>query len=120
MNRAKSEMERLSDLLDESIEQLQVFAQNVASAEHAYRQSKARAWGHVCKTHEDGSKKLAAEIDAEIDGLTADLRYARDLADWSRQACLEAVRSRRQQLSAWQSWVAAERAEAEFVRTGQR
>jgi hypothetical protein len=62
-------------------------------------------------------KRLAAEIEAEVDELTADLRFARDRADYLRQVALEAVRSRRQQLSAWQSWVAAERAEAEFVRT---
>jgi prephenate dehydrogenase len=104
-------------LLEEAVQDLRSFSEQLASAEHSYRNSKAKAWGHVTKTNEDGSKRLASEIEADVNALTSDLRYMRDLADGNRQACLESVRSRRQQLSALQSWMAAERAEAEFART---
>jgi|LakMenEpi03Aug12_release.lakeMendotaPanAssembly.Ray.scaffolds.fasta_scaffold01756_25 hypothetical protein len=117
MNQNGEEMRRLSSLIDDALEELKRFAVDLAESENRYRHSRSKAWGMVSKTTDDGVKRLAAEIEAEVDELTADLRFARDRADYLRQVALEAVRSRRQQLSAWQSWVAAERAEAEFVRT---
>lgn len=117
MNQNGEEMHRLSSLIDDALEELKRFAVDLAESENRYRHSRSKAWGMVSKTTDDGAKRLAAEIEAEVDELTADLRFARDRADYLRQVALEAVRSRRQQLSAWQSWVAAERAEAEFVRT---
>lgn len=117
MKDSTTEMLRLSRLLDEALDELRSQSQEAAKSEHGYRLSRAKAWLHIDKQH-DGQKRLAAEIEADVDALTADLRYQRDLADGLRQAALEAVRSRRQQLSAWQSWMAADRAEAEFARTG--
>lgn len=117
MLQAKQEMQRLSALVDEAVEELKTYVSDLAASEHAYRQSKARAWVHVSKVDSEGAKKFAGEIEAEIDGLIADLKYQRDYADGMRQSALESLRSRRQQLSAWQSWAAMERAEAEFART---
>ena len=118
MRVAGDEMQRLSASLDESLDELKAYAMALAEAEHSYRQSKARAWRFVDKVTKDGVKRLAAEIEADVDEMTSDLRFLRDQAEGMRQTALEVVRSRRQQLSAWQSWAALERAEAEFVRTG--
>jgi hypothetical protein len=52
--------------------------------------------------------------------LVGDLRHRRDLADGQRLAALEACRSRRTQLSALQSLLAAHKSEADFARTGPR
>jgi prephenate dehydrogenase len=117
MTDSTAEMIRLSRLIDEALDELRTQAVKVAEMEHSYRYSRARAWSMVERTDRNGVKRLAAEIEADVDGITADLRMYRDQAEALRQAALEAVRSRRQQLSAWQSWMAADRAEAEFART---
>ena len=105
------ELRRLSRLIDKGLEALRDQATEFARCEQAYRQAKATAWIEAPEGTVDAKK-------AWVEGRTSDARYARDLADGLRQAALEAVRSRRGQLSAWQSWMAAERAEAEFARTG--
>lgn len=111
-----TEMLRLSRLIDQGIDELRQASQQLAEMEHAYRYAKAQAWTAVDKT-KDGAKRLAAEIEADVDALSADHRYHRDLAEANRQTALESIRSRRQQLSAWQSWMAADRVEAELART---
>lgn len=114
---AKEEMERLANEIDAAITELRACVERLARSEHTYRFSKAKAWAMTDRVNPDGSRRLAAEIECSIDEMTADLRYERDLAEGLRQVALEAVRSKRQQLSAWQTWLAADRAEAEFVRT---
>jgi hypothetical protein len=118
MNETIEEMKRLSASLDEGLDLLRQHALELAEAEHAYRRSKAKAWVIVSREGKNGAKRLAAEVEAEVDEMTCGLRFKRDQAEAVRQAALEMVRSRRQQISAWQSWAALERAEAEFVRTG--
>lgn len=105
------EMARLSRLLDGGLAMLREQAVALADAEATYRRAKARAWVEA----PDGT---AAAKAAYVDGITADLRRERDIADGVRLAALEAVRSRRTQVSALQSLLAAHRAEAEFARTG--
>lgn len=56
--------------------------------------------------------------EAWVDAESADLRLTRDLAEAEKLAALEALRSRRQQLSSIQTIVNAERVEAEFARVG--
>jgi hypothetical protein len=108
---ATDDMRRLFDLIDAGLKAVRDQATEFAEAEAAYRKAKAQAW-------------LAApagtvpEREAFVNGNTADQRQRRDLADGMRQAALEAVRSRRGQVSALQSLLNAQRAEAEFVRTG--
>jgi hypothetical protein len=104
------EMARLSRLLDQGLAALRDQARELAEAEREYRRAKAQAW----VTAPEGT---VPQREAFVNGVTADLRYVRDLADGMRSAALEAVRSRRTQVSALQSLLAAHRAEAEFDRT---
>jgi hypothetical protein len=105
------ELMRLTLLLDNGLAELRKQSVALADAEHDYRAGKARAWA-------ESPAGTVPEREAWVNGATAGLRHARDLAEVTRQAALEAVRSRRTQISALQSWMAAERAEAEFARTG--
>lgn len=124
MNTAEAfaEANRLSRLIDAAIEGLKNTSVEFARAEADYRKAKAEGWVR-CPNDEAGVKSgerewTAARREAWVDADTADLRYKRDLADGMRQAALEAVRSRRAQLSALQTFLNAEKAEAEFARTG--
>lgn len=105
------DMARLSRLLDQGLAALRDQARELAEAEKDYRHAKAQAW----LVAPEGT---VPEREAWVNGQTADLRYRRDLADGLRSAALEAVRSRRAQVSAKQSELAAYRAEAEFAMTG--
>lgn len=107
-----AEAVRLSALLDKGVQALREAAVAYAEAEHAYREAKAVAYLTTVGT--------VAEREAQAYGLVGDKRRARDLADATRLAALEAVRSRRTQLSALQSLLAAHRSEADFARTGSR
>lgn len=114
---AADEVMRLSGLLDQGLDYLKTQTRAYATAEKEYRKGKAQAWVKTA-VQTEGRKMLAAEREDMIDAETADLREARDLADGMRQAALEAVRSRRAQISALQTLMNGYRAEAEFVRTG--
>lgn len=107
---ATREAARLSHLLDAALTMLKDQIRLYAEAERDYRKAKAAAWVNT-----EGTAK---EREAVVDGQTAELRYQRDIADHMRQACLEAIRSRRAQVSALQSLLAAHREEAAFARTG--
>ena len=110
---AAEEMRRLSSLPDKGLAALRDTATDLASAEHAYRKARARAWVEL-----DRTDTTAKEKEDQVNAATADARLGRDTAEGLRQAALEAVRSRRTQISALQSLLAADRAEAEFARTG--
>jgi predicted negative regulator of RcsB-dependent stress response len=107
-----AEAHRLSGLLDRGVQALREAAVAYAEAEHAYRRAKAEAYLTTAGT--------VAEREAQTYGVVGSLRRDRDLADASRLSALEAVRSRRTQLSALQSLLAAHRSEADFARTGPR
>lgn len=107
----RQEMVRLSRLIDAGVTELREASSRLAQAEFDYRKGKAIAWAES----PDG---IADYRRAWVDAETADLRQARDEAEGDRSTAIEALRARRQQLSAWQSYKAADRAEAEFVRTG--
>jgi hypothetical protein len=104
---------RLSGLIDKGVAALAQASVTFADAEHHYRLAKAKAY----LSSPDGT---VAEKEAHVYELVGDLRHARDLADGQRVAALEAVRSRRGQLSALQSLLAAHKSEADFARTGPR
>ena len=119
---AYAEAMRLSRLIDAAIEAMKNTSVELAQAEATYRKARAEAWV-LCPNDLAGVKAgerewTAARREAWVDADTADLRYKRDLAEGMRQAAIEAVRSRRAQLSALQTFLNAERAEAEFARTG--
>ena len=110
----QAEMIRLSHALDDGVETLRRFSRESAEAEAEYRKAKAVAWVTV------DTGLLAAHRQAEVDARTADLRQKRDIAENMRRATMEAIRSRRGQLSALQSLMNAHKAEADFDRTGPR
>lgn len=116
---AADEFRRLSNLLDSGLAELRAQAHAYAECEAEYRRAKSHAWVDA-PTSEERSKWTAAEREAWVNAETADLRQARDIAEGMRHAALEAVRSRRAQISALQSLLAAERAETEFAATGPR
>lgn len=100
---------RLSQLLDKGVAALHEAAMTYAEAEHEYRARKAMAYLET----ESGT---VAEREAHVYALVGEFRRDRDLADGQRLAALEAVRSRRAQLSAVQSVLSAYRSEAELAR----
>lgn len=104
------EVRRLSGLLDAALSFLREQVREAAEAEQAYRKAKGRAWVEV-------PEGTVPEREAWVDEDTADVRFARDVAAGMKKAAIEAVRARRAQISAIQSVLAMERAEAEFVRT---
>ena len=105
-----AEVRRLSRQLDNGLDVLRETAESLAQAEAAYRKAKALAWVKF-------TEGTAGYREAQVDADTAELRYKRDVADGVRKAAIESVRSRRTQISALQSLLAAHKAEAEFSRT---
>lgn len=115
---AFAEAERLSRLIDAGIEALRSQAVALAEAERNYRRAKAEAWVR-CPRDVDGSRDwTAGRREAWVNAETADLRFARDVAEGMRSAALEAVRARRTQVSALQTLLNAHAEEAKFSRTG--
>lgn len=104
------EARRLSDLLEKGLKVYREAGEDRAEKERRYRKAKAEAWVQVEGT--------AAHREAQVDALTADLRYERDIAEGLHRAAWEAIRSRSQQISLLQSLLAAHRAEAEFAKFG--
>jgi len=100
---------RLSQLLDRGVMALRDAAVAYAEAEHKYREAKAMAYLET----ESGT---VAEREAHTYAAVGEHRRDRDLADAARLAALEAVRSRRAQLSALQTLISGHRAEAELAR----
>lgn len=118
VSEAFAEANRLSRLIDAGIEAMREQSKTLAAAEQEYRKAKATAWVK-CPRDEGGSKDwTAARREAWVNSECADLRYTRDVAEGMRQAAVEAVRARRTQVSVLQSLLNADRAEAEFARTG--
>jgi len=105
------EVARFNALIDSGIDMLRRSSIEAAEAEHDYRKAKAIAW----------SQAPAGTVpvrEAWVDSATAEERLALDMAEALKQSSLEAVRSRRQQLSAVQSLLAAHKEEAAFARSG--
>lgn len=105
------EMRRLSELLDDALSYLRRQTVELADAENAYRKARAEAWLGV-------PDATAKQKEDHVNAVTADDRKRRDLAEGMRQGALEAVRSRRTQISALQSLLNADRAEFELGRFG--
>lgn len=106
-----SEMYRLSGLIDNGVKALIEASSNYAHAEDAYRAAKARVF---LSLHD----MTVAEKEARVDQACSTERLTRNLAEGQRLAALEALRSRRQQLSALQTVANAVKAELDLARTG--
>jgi hypothetical protein len=109
------EAQRLSTLIDAGIDALRRHGVDLANAEHAYRKAKGQSWVRVLAELPGGTVPAR---EAWVNEQTATERLARDIADAERSAALEAVRSRRAQLSAVQTMANAHREEAGLARTG--
>ena len=105
-----AELVRLSRLLDDSLRAMRDRGRLLAELERDYRHARALAWIET-----DGTAKQRED---DVNSMTADQRYARDIANHDRQAAQEAVRNYRAQLSALQTIANVERAEMELTRTG--
>lgn len=114
-----AEFNRLSGFLELGLDAIREQAHAYAEAEAVYRKAVAAQWLEAPSSPNRGEWTDNQRL-AWVQGQTADLRRERDIADGMRQAALEAVRSRRAQISAYQSILAAEREEASFARTGPR
>lgn len=104
------EVRRVTDLIDDALRDLRLASREYADAEHAYRQARAKAWL--------AARGTVNERESMVELRCGEIRYARDLAEGLRAAAVESIRSRRAQLSALQSLLAASRAEVELARTG--
>lgn len=104
------DMRRLSGLLDEALTGLIEWTHKEAEAERDYRKALAKAWVRL----EGPQKQREVLAHAEC----ADDKYAALLAAGMSRAALEAVRSKRSQISALQSLSNAYKSEADFARTG--
>lgn len=111
LQEASQELQRLNRLLDAGLDVLRSTAEETASAEREYRKARALAWVN-------NTEGTAAFREAQVDAQTADLRYARDVAEGMRRAALESVRARATQISMLQTLLNAHKSEANFVRTG--
>lgn len=105
-----TELRRLSDLLDQALAYLKEQTFEYANAEDAYRLAKAKA---LLNAEGTVSEKEAHSVLA-----TSEERRRAHLAEGMRQAALEAVRSRRAQLSAIQTLINAFKQELEFAQYG--
>lgn len=105
------EVARFNQLIDSGLAALRQSSIEASEGEHAYRKAKAIAWANA-------PQGTVPVREAWVESETADLRLVLDLAEAVKQASLESVRSRRQQLSAVQSLLAAHKEEAAFSRTG--
>lgn len=110
---AQPVMLELSGKIQAGVQELVKRSHEVAEAERQYRIRKARLWL-------EAPSGTAGLRQAWVDAESADLRYERDLADGLRDAAREALRARRQELSALQSLLAAFKSEADFARTSPR
>lgn len=106
-----AEFRRMSELLDSALSYLRAQTVELADAENAYRKARAEAWVGV-------PDATAKQKEDHVNAVTADDRKRRDLAEGMRQGALEAVRSRRTQISALQSLLSADRAELEMAKYG--
>ncbi|MCP5089669.1 MAG: hypothetical protein GY949_01965 [Gammaproteobacteria bacterium] len=104
-------MLRLSRMLDDGINALVAYGKEYAIAEDTYRAAKATAY----LAQSEGTVDYRR---AKVDSLCTKERGARNMADAMHNAAREAVRARRQQLSAMQSLLAAHKAEAEMAAYG--
>lgn len=102
---------RLSQLLDDALAFFRNQVEEAASLEHDYRKARSEAW----QMAPDGR---AREEEDWVKASTAGARERRDVAEGMKRAAVEAIRSRRQQISLVQSAMSARKSETEFAATG--
>lgn len=106
-----TEILRLSAQIDAGVVELSNAAQELAHAEHALRRARAEAWVRA----PDG---ISPARQAWVESSTSDEHLRVDIAEARRTTAIEALRSRRQQMSAFQSLLKADATEYEEARYG--
>lgn len=106
----EKEIMRFSHLLDAGLAKLRETAQEYATADVAYKRCYSEAFLRASGTVSEREQVATSAALQE----RHDVKHLEGL----NVAALEAVRSRRTQISALQSLLAAHKAEAEFARTG--
>jgi hypothetical protein len=96
--------------IDDAIAELERRTAAAAKAEAVYRHAKSVAFLSTNGT--------VAEREARAENAINELRYQRDMAEGLKVSGLEALRSKRQKLSASQTMAALSKEEAAFARTG--
>lgn len=113
------EFRRFSDLLDKGLAELRAAAVDYAQKEADYRKARRVAWAK-CPTSPNRSEWTNDQRLDWVKAETADLRQLRDLANDNRWNIINAIESRRAQISALQSLLKLDVEEAAFARTGPR
>lgn len=114
-----AEFDRFSRLLDKGLAELRAAAQDYAQKEADYRKARRVAWAK-CPTSPNRSEWTNDQRLDWVKAETADLRQLRDLANDNRWNIINAIESRRAQISALQSLLKLDVEEASFARTGPR
>ena len=119
-----SDREQIQGRILDAMEQLQsaltehkAAAVAHATADHAYRQAQARAW--LSLKAEGGEKRTEAHFKAMVDQMCDREMLGCRLAEANHEAAKELVRALQTQISAGQSILSAERAEANAIHYGQ-
>ena len=102
-----------SHRLDDALTELDGRTREWAEADRAWRRARAESYAR-----QKGFPGTVPEKEAVVEMETADGRYEAQLAEGLKVSALEAVRSRRTQLSAIQTLVSLSKAEAELARWG--
>lgn len=105
-----AELMRLSKLENDALRAMRDRGRALAEREREYRLARATAW----LTAEGTAKQKEDNVNA----LTADERYARDLASADTKVATEAVRNYRGQVSALQTAANVEKWERQLAATG--
>jgi len=105
------ELIRLSTEIDKALDEVRARCVEAASLDVEHKQAAATAYLSA-----DGSTVREREAQATL--AVGHLALRAKVAAALEKSATEALRSRRQQISAIQSMLAAQRAEAEFSRTG--
>lgn len=100
-----------------ALNELRIAARAHAEADHAYRQAQAIAWLQL--KAETAEKRTEAHYKALVDATCSDAMLCCRLAEARHESAREAVRAIQTTISAAQSILNAERAEANAVRFGQ-
>lgn len=87
-----------------------------ANADHAYRQAQSRAWVSL---KADDEKRTEAHFKAMVDQMCDREMHGCRLAEANHEVAKELVRALQTQISAGQSILSAERAEANAIHYGQ-
>ena len=114
-----AELKERSLQVDEAIEELRIANLDAKEKSHQYKLDHARAYLEVVADLSARGKKTTVDlIKAVVDTRVADQHFSAAIAEGLRETALEALRSRRAQLSATQTVANLVKEEISLSRTG--